>query len=99
VLIKVGRKKKEISPERDLGIGLGLDLEMFLCKVNKVTAAHRHGQKIPVRALDALSNAQIDIEAKLREGKNEIISSCRNHLNRTCVKTARCVQGGLSCFE
>ena len=38
----------------------------LLCKVNKVTAYHRHGQKIPQRALDDLANYQIEFEAALK---------------------------------
>lgn len=44
-----------------------MNIELFLCKVNKVTSPHRHGQKISKRALDDLSNAQIDIEASLTQ--------------------------------
>jgi hypothetical protein len=38
----------------------------LLCKVNKVTAYHRHGQKIPQRDLDDLANYQIEFEAALK---------------------------------
>ena len=48
------------------------ELESLLCKVNKVTAYHRHGNKIPKRALDELSNYQIDIEEKIREEKDRL---------------------------
>lgn len=37
-------------------------LQHLLNKVNKVTAYHRHGNKIPKSALDELSNAQIEYE-------------------------------------
>lgn len=44
-------------------------ISMLLCKVNKVTAYHRHGQKIPEGALDDLSNFQIDFEDFLERDK------------------------------
>jgi len=34
----------------------------LLCKVNKVTAYHRHSQKIPISALDDLANYQVEFE-------------------------------------
>ena len=40
------------------------DLAYLFCKINKVTAYHRHGAKIPQRALDELANFQIDFEEK-----------------------------------
>jgi hypothetical protein len=39
-------------------------------KVNKVTAAHRHGGKPSVRALDELSNRQIDFENFIKDYKD-----------------------------
>ena len=53
------------------GTGKDLDLkrqvERFLCKVNAVTACHRHGLEIPKSKLDALSNAQLELEEVLKE--------------------------------
>lgn len=43
------------------------EVRMFLCKVNKVTAPHRHGQSISKRALSNLANAQIDLEELLEK--------------------------------
>ena len=40
-------------------------LRCILNKVNRVTSAHRHGQCISKKDLDALSNRQIDVEAAL----------------------------------
>ncbi len=37
-------------------------LNSLLCAVNRVTAPHRHGNRIPQSALDDLSNRQLDIE-------------------------------------
>jgi len=34
----------------------------FLCSVNRVTANHRHGNKVKSEDLDRLSNYQIDFE-------------------------------------
>jgi len=45
-------------------------IELFMGKVNKVTAPHRHGNPIPKRALDELSNRQLDIEKILYGDKN-----------------------------
>lgn len=45
-----------------------MNLELFLAKVNKVTAYHRHGQEIPRRALDDLANAQIEMEQQTKNG-------------------------------
>lgn len=44
-------------------------IELFLARVNKVTSSHRHGQVISKRALDNLSNSQIDMEKWLKELK------------------------------
>lgn len=41
------------------------EFKKFLLTVNCVTAYHRHGQKIPKKYLDNLSNAQLDMEALL----------------------------------
>ena len=38
------------------------EIQHLLNKINKVTAYHRHGNKIPTKALDELSNAQIEFE-------------------------------------
>jgi hypothetical protein len=46
-------------------------ISMLLCKVNKVTAPHRHGQIIPKSALDDLANYQIEFEAALKS-KGEV---------------------------
>ena len=46
-------------------IALYNNIEMLLCKVNKVTAYHRHGQKIPEKALDDLANFQVEFEESL----------------------------------
>ena len=45
---------------------------MFLARVNKVTAYHRHGLSIPKKALDILSNEQIDMEKWLENKKNNL---------------------------
>lgn len=37
-------------------------LDHLLNKINRVTAYHRHGQKVSKKDLDALSNAQIEFE-------------------------------------
>ena len=42
------------------------ELQHLLNKLNKVTAYHRHGHKIPVSALDNLSNAQIEYEKAIQ---------------------------------
>lgn len=42
------------------------ELQHLLNKVNKVTAYHRHGNKIPLSALDDLSNAQIEYEKAIQ---------------------------------
>lgn len=44
----------------------------FLCKVNKVTCDHRHGNNIQKKDLDKLSNAQLDIEKAVEEFKLSI---------------------------
>lgn len=46
------------------------ELMFFLAKVNRVTAKHRHGMKIPKEDLDALSNEQLIIERMIIEYKN-----------------------------
>lgn len=46
-------------------------IELFLARVNKVTSNHRHGQPISKRALDNLSNSQLDMESWLRDLKNK----------------------------
>lgn len=38
------------------------ELRRLLNKVNRVTAYHRHGNPVPAKALDDLSNAQLDYE-------------------------------------
>lgn len=57
---------------RSVALGLKLTVErarpippmidMLLARVEEVTAYHRHGQKIPQRALDDLANYQIEVE-------------------------------------
>lgn len=47
-------------------------LEMFLCRVNKVTAPFRHGGKIPNDALVVLSNDQIEMEQWVKDRRAEI---------------------------
>ena len=42
-------------------------IEMFLAYVNKVTSYHRHGNKIPVSALNKLSDEQLEMENWLKE--------------------------------
>ena len=53
-------------------------LGKLLTKVNVVTAAHRHSIKITNKALDDLSNRQIEIEQQLqlyeKEEKDTIIT-------------------------
>lgn len=39
--------------------------QRLICKVNKVTAHHRHGAQITIMSLDELSNEQIETEAAL----------------------------------
>lgn len=48
-------------------------VRLLLCKINKVTAPHRHGNKIHLSDLDRLSNYQIEVEAALSalDGKEE----------------------------
>ena len=43
-------------------------LDRLLVKVNGVTAYHRHGNKIPQKRLNDLSNFQLDIEYELNKG-------------------------------
>jgi hypothetical protein len=47
-------------------------LNMFLARVNKVTAYHRHGLTIPKKALDVLSNEQIVMEEWLQDKKSNL---------------------------
>ena len=42
-------------------------IRTFVCRVNAVTAYHRHGQKPTPRKLDNLSNGQIEFEEVLRK--------------------------------
>jgi hypothetical protein len=56
------------------------DLERLLCKVNKVTAYHRHGQKIPENALDDLANTQVKIEEHTQQYNSEAIKTIRKAL-------------------
>jgi len=42
-------------------------LDLLMLKVNKVTAFHRHGQRIPARHLVDLANFQITVERLLEE--------------------------------
>lgn len=42
------------------------ELQHLLNKLNKVTAYHRHGNKIPPSALDDLANAQIEYEKAIQ---------------------------------
>jgi hypothetical protein len=48
-----------------------VDIRLFLCKVNKVTSPHRHGQAVSKRVLDDLSNAQIEMEAALKTAESQ----------------------------
>jgi len=48
---------------------VGYVFQSLLNKVNKVTAYHRHGNKIPVKVLDELVNRQIEVEHLLQEPK------------------------------
>jgi hypothetical protein len=48
-------------------------LEKLLTRINGVTAYHRHGNAIPKKSLDSLSDLQIDIEYELKEIKNDKI--------------------------
>jgi len=43
---------------------------LLYLKVNKVTAYHRHGNKIPDKVLDELVNAQIAFEAQVKENRS-----------------------------
>jgi hypothetical protein len=52
-------------------------INMLLCRVNKVTAPHRHGQPISKAALDNLSNEQIDIEEWLKTVAQESEESAK----------------------
>jgi hypothetical protein len=52
-------------------------IQLLLCKINKVTAYHRHGNKIPQKALNELSNFQIDFESWL----NTIIRPSTNKID------------------
>lgn len=42
-------------------------IRRLLNAVNGVTAPHRHGNEISNRALDSLSNVQLDVEKELRK--------------------------------
>lgn len=42
-------------------------IDLFLCKVNRVTCPFRHTNKVPEKELVLLSNAQIDFEKWLSE--------------------------------
>ena len=46
-------------------------LESLICRVNAVTAYHRHGQAIPAGKLDDLANKQIEIEEALASRQAE----------------------------
>ena len=45
-------------------------LQRLINKVNRVTSAHRHGQSVSSKDLDALSNRQIDVEAVIQTHKD-----------------------------
>jgi len=42
-------------------------IEFLLCKINKVTSPHRHGNKISKSSLDELSNEQIIFESSIKD--------------------------------
>jgi hypothetical protein len=65
------------------------DLELLLCKVNKVTAYHRHGQKIPESALDDLANIQVEIENHEQQFSSEAINVIRNAF-KSCGESCSC---------
>ena len=48
------------------------EIQSLLNKVNRVTCPHRHGQKIPRKDLDDLSNRQIDFGKFFENYKKEI---------------------------
>ncbi len=47
-------------------------LNHFLARVNGITSYHRHKIKIPKKKLDNLSNAQIDMEERLKQLKERL---------------------------
>lgn len=51
-------------------------LNILLLKVNRITAAHRHGEKPSVKDLDILSNIQIEIEENLAIMSQRLDISC-----------------------
>jgi hypothetical protein len=55
------------DPHGGKTINYKYQLRCLLNKVNRVTSAHRHGQTVSIKDLDALSNRQIEIE-ELTEG-------------------------------
>lgn len=70
--------------------------EMLLAEVNRVTAFHRHGQKVSAAMLDRLSNYQVEAEKKLAlliaepgpcENMDEIIDSARISRSNTDTYT------------
>jgi hypothetical protein len=69
---------KELNTMFDVGAGIvDLDrIEMFLARVNKVVAHHRHGLPIPKSALTALSNEHIDMEKWLEEQRKALLGVC-----------------------
>lgn len=62
------------------------ELQHLLNKVNKVTAYHRHGNKIPATALDALSNAQIEYEKVVKKKKPVCCANCRYFVSLDIAK-------------
>jgi hypothetical protein len=54
-------------------------LEMFLCKVNKVTAPFRHNASISNDALVVLSNDQIEMEQWVKDRRAELVVSSENN--------------------
>ena len=40
--------------------------QRLLCRINKVTAPHRHGRRVPAQDLTALANYQIEAEEWLK---------------------------------
>jgi hypothetical protein len=47
--------------------GLEGGIEKLLMKVNRVTAPHRHGNPVPIIALDDLANCQLEIEEFIKK--------------------------------
>ena len=56
------------------------DYEKLLLAVNKVTAPYRHGNKIPTKALDNLSNLHTELLDK--HLANEVRPPCANYYTK-----------------